>query len=887
DGTTRLFSASFQLRPILDAVRPEIAARRDVLAPTAGDIAFPVRLRFGPADVADPELWILTPEQLFKLEAFVDASPADEVGRLLVSRLAGVDGRARYVVREAVRPQVARLGPRVAQLVGVAGFARAPALDNLYLPPGKRLVPALARDQVKALLGLDSVAAVVVDEDADGLVITSVAALEDAPLTRFTTWVATDRRAELDRLLEDAVLSFPGVAVEKHDKPMAALSETADEVERKKVNPRSPRELPQPKPLIAVDSAADAATTPAHRDAAQIRALAHALEQKVLSNSASDASAWRDLGVLKAELDDVDDACACLEVSLFVGEADGGVASTLAKLRRNDAVADKSLAELTRPDRLSQGEAALLAARVLSPLARHEAVPEDILQRTVDAFLRDDLLISRRMQWAVLHAIHARAHDALGATRAKEAVLGALNARGLSETLDLPRFVRTALALGGGDDTAAPVESARHEQLVQLDALFAKVVPQPLQLTNASQAYLRAIFAVGLGRLGGKAGDVIRSLQSELDAHDPPNRVLLGLYIARLSHFLTKGTAEAWKQEVDAALQSLARPEERRVVEWLVKRSQWLHTKGTGPTAGAFSDAPPPGVRPQLQRELAAAEAAPEALASTLARINTTTGLYDYEVAAATSRIIVRALATGRDELIRETLLVALRANTRLRILAHRIESLAVCVRAAVTLDDSTLVDQCLDALTAVARSDNPPSLPELLKGVLPALAALRRFGAAEASQRFLASMEAATLSSPPADRGPMLAALSDGFLQSGDTDKARVMVQQSFDVAMKASSYTDKFAAGKAMLETLTHWDLETRARQCAAVIAELSRFGDTFTTSRYFSTHQILITEQIVETIVDDVTLRSDRLQAYLDGEEQLIRRRVLQQWSALCGR
>ena len=68
DGRITLAPANFELRPILDAVRPDLRARHDLLTPVAGDITFPVRLRMGTADGADPELWLLTPGQLFKLE---------------------------------------------------------------------------------------------------------------------------------------------------------------------------------------------------------------------------------------------------------------------------------------------------------------------------------------------------------------------------------------------------------------------------------------------------------------------------------------------------------------------------------------------------------------------------------------------------------------------------------------------------------------------------------------------------------------------------------------------------------------------------------------------------------------------------------------------------
>lgn len=901
DGKTTLAPALWPLRPILDGVRPDLNARKDVLEPVQGSLSFPVRLRMGPADEADPELWLLSPEDLARLETFVDASPADDVGRLLVSRVASLDGRARYVLREAVRPQVARLGPRVASLLEKRGFVRAPALDNLYLPPGRRLVPSLSREQLKQVLGLDAAAAVIVDEDGDGLAITAVRTLEDAPLSRFTTWIATDRRAELDRLLEDAALSFPGVVVEKPERAAPVLDDVTDP--KRAAMPRSPRDKPAVR--APTKGATGAGEDPAERDVAALRKEARMLEEKVLTVAATDPTEWRSLGLLKRELDELDDAASCLEVSLFLGAPADAVCNELAQTRAllldpegrppapgaaavaptastaKRAMKEPALLDLAVRDSFSRDDAGLLGARLVQALARGEPVLEDIIQQTSKVFLRDDILISRRLQWAVLHAINARAKDALGATRAKEAVLGALNARGLSETLDLPRFVRTSLALttAGDNEVAAPLDRARHEQLVQLEKLFGKLVEKPLAITDARQAFFRAVFAVGLARLGGRGAEIARSIEGESDAHDPPNRVLLRLYAARMGYFVTSGSMEGWKGALEANIATLARPEDKRVVEWLVKRSLWLRP--------APPEDPPPGLRPALERHLATAERSPDELPSATTRVQEMPGLYDYEVATALERTLKGALATGRDELIRATLNNALKGLSRIKILAHKVRALGSCVKAAATLEDGELLDQCLEGISSAARSPNVPSVRDLLVAVKPALAALRRLGAVDAAQRFLSNLEPVAAAHSK-ETGPLLAALSDGFLQLGDVDKAKELVAAALQRALASTTgHVDRYEAGVAVLEALAHWDLDARVAQCEVILAELPKFTDTFTTSRYFSTHQILITERLVETIVDDVTLRSDRLQAYLDGEEQIIRRRILQQWSALCGR
>ena len=57
----------------------------------------------------------------------------------------------------------------------------------------------------------------------------------------------------------------------------------------------------------------------------------------------------------------------------------------------------------------------------------------------------------RRLAWTVLAGWHHHARDRLGVTRAKEALLGGINERGVSELHDLPRFVRYALTREGDE----------------------------------------------------------------------------------------------------------------------------------------------------------------------------------------------------------------------------------------------------------------------------------------------------------------------------------------------------------------------------------------------------------------------------------------------------
>ena len=60
-----------------------------------------------------------------------------------------------YLLRERVRPGVTRMAVRVSDTLGLPGHAKVAGADNLYIPVGRKLVPLLRRDDLRALLGLD------------------------------------------------------------------------------------------------------------------------------------------------------------------------------------------------------------------------------------------------------------------------------------------------------------------------------------------------------------------------------------------------------------------------------------------------------------------------------------------------------------------------------------------------------------------------------------------------------------------------------------------------------------------------------------------------------------------------------------------------------------
>jgi hypothetical protein len=555
---------------------------------------------------------------------------------------------------------------------------------------------------------------------------------------------------------------------------------------------------------------------------------------------------------LKEALDDIGDALACLEVALFLDENPASLAQDLARVATRslggpvtEAPATKipaaapatsaapssprvpTLVDLAVKPKKTREENALLGALALN--TPHGPATDDALHHAAGALLDDHALAPRRLQWSVLHALAKSTGDKLALVRAKEGVLGALNARGLSETLDVPRFVRTALALSPVEPGGDPGVRARAhgEQLVVLERLLRVVVPKPLDVSDdENHAFLRVIFAIGMARLGARPNDLVQSLRDEVDAHLPPNRALLALYLARLSHFVTGGTVETWTQEVDAALRTVDQAEHRRVVEWLVKRSRWLRA------------APPPepasGLRPGVEKLLAGVTKVDQ-IEGAVQAVTNYPGLYDYEVVGAYQRLAVRALASGREGVMADALAGMWKGLDRIRILAHRVASIGTCVNLAAVLEDQPALERCIDGIIAAAQSPRVPSVRELLVAVRPALGALRRLGASEPAARLLHSLEPIALhgTSGVRDAGPLLAAIAEGLLLLGDGERAQHLLGEALTRAFaSATGYIDRHDAVQAVLESLAHWDLESRAAICARRAPQLEKQDHTLNT-------------------------------------------------------
>ncbi len=860
DGTWRWIDAKAPRSSLYDALAPRLEARRETWRASPEATRFTVTLRLAPTTPRDAELWLLDAVQLLALEPLVESLPEADLARFAVTRTEGPSG-ACWVLRERVRPNVPRLGSRVTDTLEIPGYARVDGVENLYVPCDRRLVPAMRRDALRALLGTADAALVVVTEDGDGTCVRSVTGDADGTLRDWVAYVAADHRATLDPLRETGLFDWPELAVEA---PAAAPATAIDEPSTE--TSTAPR-------ITAVSAPATIPTSVKNDDGEALRAAMAPLEDALASGARDDAGTWRSLGALKVRAAEHGEAAACFEAVLFLAPGDADAAKALGDARGAEASSDAT---------------ATLGARVLHALAARDATwTSAMLRDAAGRFAMGDPGVSRRLAWAVLRAVHGRSGDALELTRAKERLLGGVNDRGLSETHDLPRFVRHALARAAqGDEGAAALRHA--EQLRCLEDLWRDEGAPRATREGPLALYLRVIFATGFARLGAaeRADALTEPVRAAMPAQELANRVLLQLYLARRVHDTTRGTDAAWQSEV---LRTMAPAKASRAQDHVVsfrKKSPWLR--------GEAADAPEGELRPTLERGLREAEALDDAT-TLAARVTALLDdgaerrpLYEHEAARVCVRGLRAALRSGSDGAV-TGVLGAVRAGLAARKWSpeRRAQVLGVCVEAAAALGDGDAVLRGLDEVAVLAPSVAAPR--ELVRALRPSLGALRRFGAAGAAEGLLDAL--AATAKPGVSGGLELRAVLAGVAMSaGSAARAEAWLAEAVEGAAATElSYEDRYDAAAAALEASRHWPVAPRAAVARRMLGSLDAFTDAFTASAQglFERYKLLLLERVIDALADEATWSGDRVRGWLDDDEQALRRRILDDWRTACGR
>ncbi|MFN3198306.1 MAG: hypothetical protein ACE366_07780 [Bradymonadia bacterium] len=909
DGTWHRRPADWPERSIYAVVEAALPAHEVPLTAepqTTDHTRFVVQLGLEAAPVEEPESWLLTLDEVMSLESLVEDSTGALLNRITLSRLHGPDGPVHLLrVRGG---HTDRLGTRIADILGLRGFTPLPGTEQILVPVGKRLAPAMRLEELRPLLGLQGRTRVIVQgpsesrssssgSQAGGLQLFRIPEVDEIALTHFVDYVATSHRVALDALFERSVFAFESIEVDRPPKA-GALSPPPPPPPRL----TAPRRRHQLRATTRQKPEAEVAQK-MEQDWSDIKVLQSRVREIEASLLAGEGNTdlWREMAHLKGRLDEPDDAAACMEIALFHAGvhcfAPGSdeieawaeplrdlVGWRLKKLQLDNTT--ETLVDLATLD-LPQGpEAAFLGARLLSGFLTRETLFDGLDQRAQIIFSEAGLTASRRLQWLVLAALHFAHDDALGLTRAKEALLGALNTQGLREGADIPRFIRYALALEGGDQ-AIETSAAMSTQAHALHGAWALMAPQ-LEELDVHSAFARAVFSVGFARLGltSDARRLAAAVEEELPVHDRATGTLLRLYLARSAAVGLENTsdpeqlAEAralWKSEVSDLTAGLNTTESRAL--HVVRRwSRWLAL-----------DAPEEDVArtylgADALRILDHAQQQPKQVAEVMGRLLGGNRLSSLSGAQeAVERCINLALSTGQEQVIDDTVQVVIRhLNQHFGTPRARMAVQGRLIAAAAVIDEGARVGPLIeDVLTQMPHIT---AVGDLLLAVGPALEALRRVGVTDQVEQFLAGLREV------ADRGHRLSAqvagiAAEGYWMIQEADVAREILEQTLEaISTERRDHVARFEAGSAFTDAVRPWPSTERALWLTRLLSNLDVFRDSFTSSRYFEALKILMLERIVDTTTDTVSFASGRVRSWLEQEEQIIRRRIIADWRLL---
>jgi hypothetical protein len=207
----------------------------------------------------------------------------------------------------------------------------------------------------------------------------------------------------------------------------------------------------------------------------------------------------------------------------------------------------------------------------------------------------------------------------------------------------------------------------------------------------------------------------------------------------------------------------------------------------------------------------------------------------------------VVARTTLDRSFVTEVLPHALALQQLITLSAHVLESLASCARAACALGDVVSARTIL--LRIGSQREGPPA--DLMRAV-DSVVALHSLAPDDAAALL---MSLATRARDDDHGDPiLLAALAGAQYRVGAHDAARTALDDVLTALVIAvpSSFADRFALATALLDAVQVWPRSERDSVIDEIDARRAMFGDTFTTARYFATHELLVAEHIVDARV-----------------------------------
>ena len=437
----------------------------DLLPPGADEVSwipsesaprFKVPLRWGTRAVSrDAALWLLSEDDLGRLEDLLGLLPDTDIGNLQIAFLRDEDGEECFVVREII-------GGRSRKHLNFGqGFSSYAGFSNLFTPTDRLLEPPIRRDQYARLFELSSGQTTLLKpigrEPREGMQVVRFSEGSFRPLTSLIDYLVQGAKRVLEDALGRSILELGSLAT-LPSRPAAASPKPPPLPKRR----RPPKAAPDAEPDVAPEQETAPEPkkgTPKRRKTREVEAIEveekapELKEEETRERDAvaafEDPAAWSELANVKRLSGRFEMAVACLEHALWLS-TDEDAAELWQALQRALLQAGEKGA-LTRGLQARASVLAFIAdAPELEPMALARRLP-DVVKRLREAAPQ----LSKKARWFLWTRALRWTNDRVEIVHLRETLLGELSMRGVSEIDSFP-FVRRHLRDRQGSEEISP-----------------------------------------------------------------------------------------------------------------------------------------------------------------------------------------------------------------------------------------------------------------------------------------------------------------------------------------------------------------------------------------------------------------------------------------------
>lgn len=470
-------------RDIYAAAEPsleQLPALTEIRSAEAGALRFTVSLFPVKRDPpAEPELWMLGPEDRPRLEHLVSGMSAEELRAVMMSVQRDSQGRELLFLRP-------RDPGRSARGFGGRRFARLLGFRGLFLPIDRDLEPRLRRDQYRRLFALSGSDIVIYDPDggAGGQVLRLEAASFES-LERLVDHIMAADRERLTRVAAAAVFDLGRYA-------RAAARVSPEGEEPAAASPPTPAATPErvdPQPAPVLEERAQPEARPVDAAVPEPDSGREAELERALIQDGPELDRWGELARLKSALGKPREAAACAVDALWLAPKEASATWRAVLIEAAAAAGEPELAAAARAlsgPKPGEDEAAWLEE--LGPLLRDE-----------EARMR------KKLRWLSWSALIRRSGDERRWARVRGAILDELDQFGLA-LHDIPGFLQARISRERWSEEEGSDADERAAASKNLSRVAAR-------LSRGADAALRRAAQAALGRGFARIGEGERALE--------------------------------------------------------------------------------------------------------------------------------------------------------------------------------------------------------------------------------------------------------------------------------------------------------------------------------------------------------------------------------------